>query len=168
MAPPRAAGRKKAASKPEGLEAAKGWSFVDWGNPATAATEKDGDNTLLVVHSRAGGTKDKAVLHRAAKLDLSTKRALKLRVNNAAGRRVAFSFAVTTGEGYFEALPEMLKTGWNEDVSFELRERIYKTERTQWKHEMVVEGRAGVTELFFIIYNGGTEADMRLDAIRFE
>jgi hypothetical protein len=168
VAPPRAAGRKKARSKLEGLEAAEGWSAVDWGNPATVATEKDKGNVLLVVHSRAGGTKDKAVLFRKAKLDLSSKRALKLRVNNAAGRRVAFSFAVTTGEGYFEALPEMLKTGWNEDVCFELRERIYKSERTQWKHEMVVEGRAGVTEVFFIIYNGGTEADVRLDAVRFE
>ena len=128
----------------------------------------NGRDETLLVRSPAGGTKDKAAVHRPMEIDLSEKRAVKLRVENGTDGRVAFAFAVTTAEGYFEALPVMLTPGWNEDISFEFDERIYKAESTQWKHEIAVRGRSETTGVCFLVYNGGAEADVRLDAIRFE
>lgn len=173
LTPPRGAARDgstpgRRAPYEDGFEATGGWAVLDWGNSAETVVMQEGDNKTLLVRSPSGGSKDKAVVYRATEMDLSGKRAMRLRVENGTARRVAFAFAVTTKEGYFEALPVMLAPGWNEDVSFELGLKIYKAESTQWKHEVAVGGRSAVTGVCFIVYNGGIEADVRLDAIRFE
>ncbi len=157
----------KASAVAEGLEAGKGWSAINWGNPATVGVESLDGNKVLVVEVQAGGGKDKAAIGRSVRLDLSEKKKFTFSVFNAEKRPVQIALAIITST-FYESRPVRARPDWNMDLSFDLRDKKFKCQDTNWRFTTDIGDPSKIRQVIFLIYSGKRKALLYFDNIRAE
>ena len=119
-----------------------------WGDSFQLAP-KNGAVTATIVRGKEG----KNVLGRAAQADLSAFRYCLVELDNRMGAGVRLAMAFSTGDDwrYFESAPRFARPGASTAV-FDLKSEDFKTEASQWRHCVRLEGLDDVRRVNILIY----------------
>jgi len=126
------------------------WRVEKWDNPGEGSVvEKDGVKWFKVVTT--GGDKDKVAIGANVRLDLSSRDAITVDLDNATEGVVKFALAIRTKE-WFETEPVDLAPGANLGVAFDLHSKKFKAASTGWKFTAALAAPESATGVWLLIY----------------
>ena len=133
------------------------WVSQEWSHPAKISVEKyRGSRRLKAIVLRTD--KDKAAIERPIDLDFSSRDEVVVDVDNLTDGDVRLALALhvqTKRKGqyeWYESAARTVRKGINENVTFSLRAKDYKSSATAWKHVTRARDLDGVVRLYLLIY----------------
>jgi hypothetical protein len=156
---------------PEGLEINPSWSIAAWGNPgALSRTQLEsigGSGTgLQIVLSKAEKDKLAATLP-FANLSVKGNQSVEMNAYTDNSGRTSIAIAIGSGENsiWYESEPVVLRDGWNQHLSFDLKKPVWKSAESNWIYNQTIPDGA-VKQLVLLVYQASPGQKIVFDSIR--
>jgi hypothetical protein len=148
------------------------WRLADWGDKGSLEIvdqhASSGNKALMIRFTPDDATKGKGlVLERDLTNFAQTFDRVTIDIYTQLARdNIGIALAVDTDQ-YYESEPFALHQGWNEGISFDLTESMFKASSTNWQYQAAVNLTRDPQKLMFLLYREGLkEGAFYVDNIR--
>jgi hypothetical protein len=162
---------KPAPAADTGLDVTLMWNVEQWGNPGkvevVTQAENGVENRMLAV-SFAAKDKDKTAIRTNADMDLSQYKAVVFDAYNDSDKPLGIAVAaITMPMQYIESIaPVVQPKKWRREIVIDLDANTFKSEASNWLHQVKLENRNATKQVFFVIYNMAPQGIVYLDNIK--
>jgi len=127
------------------------WKAEGWGNPCmVSVVNRKGSQRLQL--TLEAGAKDKAAISRGIRIDLSSRDAIELDIENATSDKVGMALAIQADE-FYESRQVWINPGPNAGVRYRLQVGDFKSKSSGWRHEAKIGDQLkNVRTMFLLLY----------------
>lgn len=147
------------------------WQVANWGDEAKSGVSSEqvsvGDKSFEIHFAPEMANRGKGIV---LERDLSSLgqefSRVTLDVYNKGPAKISVALAFETDE-YYESQAVPLEKGWNKNISFMLRAKVFKSKASNWQYETSVNLGSPLKKMFVLFYrDGGNEGTFFVDNLQ--
>ncbi len=133
------------------------WTTTGWTNNIMSSLKlskdyvTDGQQSLQALIN-AGKAGENGAIQLLEAGDLSAAEEIKLDIYNSSMNEINFNLSISLGEEWitYDAEQVKLKPGWNKDITFNLKNPVYKTGDSNGKYDQMIKGMERVRKIMLV------------------